>query len=643
MSHDNPRAVILTALPVEFKAVRSFLDNLTERSHPQGNVYEQGTFSSDGKTWEIGIAEIGVGNPMAAMETERAIEFFQPQVILLVGIAGGIKGVKIGDVVAATKIYGYESGKAEAELFKLRPELGSGAYALVERAKAEARSEIWLKRLPSVPQPPPNAQAAPIAAGEKFIASATSDVCRFIKSNYSDAVAVEMEGYGFLQAAHANQQRASAIVVRGISNLIDSKRCSQKSESARQQKAALHASAFAFQILANFDPNTGLTGAQPSYAVQPESWQKLFDCFQSDDIEVIAPLCQQVFENRLTPIELDIYSELSQLNTLSALQEVFKRKDDLSIAVEWVGQVIKAFTQPDESQRSVPAALQTWYSYNKSSEPEIEPVKKPPGYLLIVLDPIDDRDQVAFTAELHLSNALPKELSEKGMKCSINEVGGFLAEAIWAAGDVKTIEIFLSWQHLNQPIHQWEVQVSRHFQGRRNRRSLWKIPQHTLVRSLDRLLAKELIDQWIEDMQDLWQRLPKAISEESQNICYSASTLDFERLDTDLLHKLVFKFLSALPEDEEDLQELLFLVVVSKVPVWLWSYSCPQDSVAFSTAIDSLLSAPNLTDSATFAQAICQQRATLPHLGVLCDCPTRLPVLVDLTNSPLRQPAAASS
>jgi nucleoside phosphorylase len=260
MSHENLRAVILTALPVEFEAVRSFLSNITERQHPQGNVYEQGTFSSDGKTWDIGIAEIGAGNPMAAMETERAIEFFKPQVILFVGIAGGIKDVNIGDVVAATKIYGYESGKAEAEVFKLRPELGKSNYPLVQRAKAEARSENqdWLRRLPRVPEPKPNVKVAPIAAGEKVIAATESDVCQFIKINYNDAIAVEMEGYGFLEAAYANQG-VSAIVVRGISDLIDNKNSDidQESEEIRQEKAALHASAFAFQILANFDPSIG--------------------------------------------------------------------------------------------------------------------------------------------------------------------------------------------------------------------------------------------------------------------------------------------------------------------------------------------------------------------------------------------------
>jgi nucleoside phosphorylase len=646
MPHENLRAVILTALPVEFNAVRSFLTNIQEQVHPEtSTVYDQGTFSANGKSWEIGIAEIGAGNAGAAVEAERAIAFFKPQVILFVGIAGGIKDVQIGDVVAATKIYGYESGKAEAEQFKPRPELGQSAYALVDRAKAEARrqGQNWLKLLEKEPTAQPKVLVAPIAAGEKVVASTKSDICQFLGTNYGDAVAVEMEGYGFLKAAYANQQRASAIVVRGISDLIDNKNSAvdQEPEDVRQAKAALHASAFALQILANFDPNLGITGSAPSCKIGSQVWEQLFNCFQADDLSIIAPLCQQVFEDRLAPVELDPYPELSQLDTLSDLQKVFERKDDLGIAVEWVGRVIHAFW---DIQRPVPNDLQAWNNIPKPPQPQHEPINKPPGYLLIALDPIDDRDEVAFTAELHFAEASPKtDLLPPGKKCSIHEVGDFLSESIRAAGNIKTIEIFLPWQHLNQPVHQWEIQISQRLQGRHNHRSLWKIPRDTLVRSLDRLKETDWIDEWIEDMKSLWPQLQNVDIKQLQDICCCTDNLDYERLKTDLLNKLVFKFLSGLPENEDDLMDLLSVVIFSKVPVWLWSYGCPGDSNAFSAAIDPLLCAQNMADSATFAQAIREQRASLPNLGVLYDCPTRLPVLVDWKNGRLRQPPVESS
>jgi nucleoside phosphorylase len=240
-----PRAVLLTALSVEYLAVRAHLSGFQEQVHPKGTVYEQGQFTANGSTWDVGIVEIGPGNPGAALEAERAIDHFHPDVILFVGVAGGIKDVAIGDVVASTKIYNYESGKAGAT-FQPRPEIGLSAYNLEQRARAIARS--WLLNAQSHDdENSPKAFVAPIAAGEKVIASTESEIFQFLRANYGDALAVEMEGSGFLDAARANQQVA-AMVIRGISDLIDGKAAADKTGS--QEKASRHASEFAFELLA---------------------------------------------------------------------------------------------------------------------------------------------------------------------------------------------------------------------------------------------------------------------------------------------------------------------------------------------------------------------------------------------------------
>lgn len=259
-------AIILTALSEEYQAIREQLRNLEEIVLPSGTIYEKGVFGEEQAF--VAVAEIGAGGPGAAAEAIRAIDHFKPEVALFVGIAGGLKDVEIGDVVAATKVYAYEAGKAEAS-FAPRPEIGNSSYALVQRARAVKRQTEWLRRIvrntASFGQP--RAFVGAIAAGEKVIASTRSTVRKFLGSQYGDALAVEMEGHGFLKALQSNPQ-VEAMVVRGISDLIDGK--SKADSSGSQILAARHASAFAFEILAqvrshaagadrgcSFDPTLG--------------------------------------------------------------------------------------------------------------------------------------------------------------------------------------------------------------------------------------------------------------------------------------------------------------------------------------------------------------------------------------------------
>ncbi|HKV59113.1 MAG TPA: hypothetical protein VJO32_12565, partial [Ktedonobacteraceae bacterium] len=254
MSGIKGRAVILTAIELEFMAVREHLnlDGIHEEEY-HGSIYDRGNFAAHGRTWDVLIGQVGAGNSASAAAVERAVTYFDPEVILFVGVAGGVKDAQIGDVVAVTKAYGYESGKIHDTGFLVRPEVGMSSFRLVERAKAEARKKTWVQRIPGYAQislPAPRAFVGPIAAGEKVIASTSNDLFQFLQKNYNDTLAVEMEGRGFLEAARANEH-VQALIIRGISDLIDNK--SKYDAQGSQEQAANHAAAFAFEVLAQLD------------------------------------------------------------------------------------------------------------------------------------------------------------------------------------------------------------------------------------------------------------------------------------------------------------------------------------------------------------------------------------------------------
>jgi nucleoside phosphorylase len=245
---ENVVALFLTALGLEFRAVRSHLTNVHEKTL-DNVVYGVGTFHNGPDNYIVAIAQTGIGNVEAATLTERAIKHFAPRYAFFVGIAGGLKDeLKLGDVVIADKVYAYESGKAEKE-FKPRPKAPIADFASTQRAYATMRDEQWTRRIKTKLDNKPAAYVKPVAAGEKIIDSHYSEVFALIKETYSDAYAVAMEEFGFFYAVHLNRTVIGS-VIRGISDFSENKSRAEKQKS--QELSADNAAAFAFEMLAGF-------------------------------------------------------------------------------------------------------------------------------------------------------------------------------------------------------------------------------------------------------------------------------------------------------------------------------------------------------------------------------------------------------
>ena len=248
----EPWVVICTALEVEYAAVRDYLDGPIRQHEERGSLYELGALPGVAGSWQVALNQTGPGSTTAGVQLERAVRTFEPQVALFLGVAGGRKDVKLGDVVVAELIYDYEWGKSTLEGYEPRMRIQRPSHLLLQRARLVAREKQWQRRIrPQPPDPPPTCFVKPIVTGSKVIAHDKSAVAEMLDRYASDALAVETEGHGFLEGAYVNPG-LDALVVRGISDLLAGK--DAENDSRWQPAASRHAAAFAIELLHGLGP-----------------------------------------------------------------------------------------------------------------------------------------------------------------------------------------------------------------------------------------------------------------------------------------------------------------------------------------------------------------------------------------------------
>jgi len=238
--------LVVTALALERTAV---LAHLSESAiHGVDHVTSDvGVFHTPSGPLKVAVIETGAGNINASVLTSVVETALRPRLVMMIGVAGGVKDVQIGDVVAASKVYWIEGGKT-SESFRPRPEVVPVSQTLVQIARRIAGDQTWITSAPPS-EGSSSAFVGPIAAGEKIVASGQSATAKLIGAAYGDTLAVAMEDFGVLHAA-SSPERAKFIAIRGISDLLDGKALADASGS--QVQAASNAAAFAFELLALF-------------------------------------------------------------------------------------------------------------------------------------------------------------------------------------------------------------------------------------------------------------------------------------------------------------------------------------------------------------------------------------------------------
>ncbi|MGW6941936.1 5'-methylthioadenosine/S-adenosylhomocysteine nucleosidase [Streptomyces xanthophaeus] len=248
-------ALIVTALSVEYLAVRAGLTELEKKVHRDGTRVEVGALG--GSDWRVAIVQLGPGVVNAAAATMQAIALVNPEVMLFSGIAGSLKpDICVEDVVVGTKIYGIHGGKETVEGFSTRPDVWLASYSLSQAAMAALREDSRV-------------HYKPIASGDVVIASEGSELRAFLQRHYNDACAIEMEGSGAAHAAHV-AAGLPTLVIRGISDLADSSK-EQRDAQGMQKKASERAAKAVFATLREVSASDGSARLEGNVAPESES------------------------------------------------------------------------------------------------------------------------------------------------------------------------------------------------------------------------------------------------------------------------------------------------------------------------------------------------------------------------------------
>jgi len=205
--------------------VRAHLTDIRKTKH-RGDVYERGLFCAGLRLWEVGIVEIGKGNPNAAHRTERRLRL-PAEAVCSSAVAGGITRR------SNWRCRGRESlllSCGQGGWVQTRPEVAMLGTAFLSVPARSRKLDCW--SVLSFPQPGAASILVPLRLANSGDIHAVRKLQAFRKA-YNDALAVEMESYGFLDAARGVQ--GWSVAVRGISDLLEG---SEADNSGSQERAS---------------------------------------------------------------------------------------------------------------------------------------------------------------------------------------------------------------------------------------------------------------------------------------------------------------------------------------------------------------------------------------------------------------------
>jgi len=267
VSGDESRVsvVVLAALDLEARAFAPLAEDWTpmgrgERPHFVGTIGER----------RVAVLPMaGMGNVNAAIATREAVAVWNPELLLLAGIAGGFDtdDAQYGDVLVPEQVVGYEQGKIVDGETRARYQAFRASSKFL-RTCHFLTSTKWFTDIPEAPPVkdesarPPDVRFGVVASGEKVIAD--KEWGENLRHVWPKAIGVEMEGIGFAQAAYDREVPFG--VIKAISDFAD-----RKKSDNWQPYAASVAATFVATVIRALGPPGDEPPPQPQVKDSPLS------------------------------------------------------------------------------------------------------------------------------------------------------------------------------------------------------------------------------------------------------------------------------------------------------------------------------------------------------------------------------------
>lgn len=248
---------IITALQkTEFEQIKRLPFNFVEGASDDCHTYYYGEFKDENNITRNVVATCctRMGSTSSAVTSSLVINRFNPKIVIMTGIAAGIKGkTQFGDIVVAESCWDWESGKrtvkdnlsifrSASDSIPLDRTLKSVFNKIsVERLYLEEIQNQWQL---GAEMPRLNVHVSPMVSGSSVLED--PELVDSILEQHRKITAIEMEAYGIALSAQIAPSQPKWLVVKSVCDFADT----EKNDNY-QVYAAFTSSQLVYRVLSN--------------------------------------------------------------------------------------------------------------------------------------------------------------------------------------------------------------------------------------------------------------------------------------------------------------------------------------------------------------------------------------------------------